>query len=345
MDARTLREDALADNRTVGGNADAGVRFDRAADTVDLRLVDARRTAQPVVKHRHGARQRRIAGAFAQAVDGDMNPVETRTHGGGGVGHGQVVIVMGVEIEAQMRITRHQIAAETFGLIGIEHAQRVGAQEPLHGSVGQSVEHGIDVVGRMAHAVGPVLEVEVHPHVPVDSRQDFGADIRQMLFGRAAQLPFAMLAGAFGQQIHHAASGRAQPIERQPAVDEPEGLDALRIALGGGPLGNGTHGLLFALRDPRRGNLDAADTQFLQQEPGDGELLAGVERNTRRLLAVAQRRIHYFYRTKHRHGLFAGGFESLDPVGDTMEVIHVVVAVLQAAFLVGVYLEAFAAAA
>ena len=235
-----------------------------------------------------------------------MNPVETRPHGGSGIGHGQVIVVMGVEIEAQMRVARHQIAAETLGVVGIEHAQRIGAQETLHGGVGQSVEHGIHVVGRVAHAVGPVFEVEVHAHVPIDSGENLGADIRQVLFGRASQLSLAMSAGAFGQQVHHTASGRAQPVERQPAVDEPEGLDTVGIPLGGGPLGDGTHGLLLALRNPRRGDLDAADAQFLQQEPGDGELLAGVERNARCLLAVAQRGVHYFDRTHHRPGPICG---------------------------------------
>ena len=186
MDARALREDARADDRSVGGNADARIALDRAADAVDLRFVDPRRAAQAVVQHGHRARQRRVAGPLAQPVHGDVNAVETRTHGGGGVGHGEVVVVVGVEIETQRRITLHQVAAETFGVVGVEDAQRIGAHEPADGSVGQSVEHRVDVVGRTAHAVGPILKVEVHLHPAVDGRKYLGAHILQMPFGRAA---------------------------------------------------------------------------------------------------------------------------------------------------------------
>ena len=116
----------------------------------------------------------------------------------------------------------------------------------------------------------------------------------------------AVLERPFGQQVHNAASGVAEPVEGYAAVDESQRLDAVRIAFGGGPLGDAPHGLLLALRDPRRSDLDAADAQFLQQQPGDGELFAGVERNARRLLAVAQRGIHYFDRGKHRRGAIFG---------------------------------------
>lgn len=296
MDARALREDARADDRSVGGNADARIALDRAADAVDLRFVDPRRAAQAVVQHGHRARQRRVAGPLAQPVHGDVNAVETRTHGGGGVGHGEVVVVVGVEIEMQRRITLHQVAAETFGVVGVEDAQRIGAHEPADGSVGQSVEHRVDVVGRTAHAVGPILKVEVHLHPAVDGRKYLGAHILQMPFGRAAQLPLAMFPRTFGQQVDHAASGGPEPVERHPAVDESQRFHTVGIALGGSPFGDGAHGLLFALRDPRRGDLDAAYVQFLQQQPGDGEFFTGVEGDARGLLAVAQRGVHDFNR-------------------------------------------------
>ena len=110
-------------------------------------------------------------------------------------------------------------------------------------------------------------------HAPRDGPVDRGADVAEVLFGRAAELFAAVLERPFGQQVHNAASGVAEPVEGYAAVDEPQRLDAVRIAFGGGPLGDAPHGLLFALRDPRRSDLDAADAQFLQQQPGDGELL------------------------------------------------------------------------
>lgn len=133
----------------------------------------------------------------------------------------------------------------------------------------------------MLHAVGPVFQIDVYPHAPRDGLVDRSADVAEVLFGRAAELLAAVLERPFGQQVHNAASGVAEPVEGYAAVDEPQRLDAVRIAFGGGPLGDAPHGLLLALRDPRRSDLDAADAQFLQQQPGDGELFAGVERNAR----------------------------------------------------------------
>ena len=71
---------------------------------------------------------------------------------------------------------------------------------------------------------------------------------------------------------------------------------------------------------------------------------AGVERNARRLLAVAQRGIHYFDRGSIVAGYFRASSNRRIWSGDAAQVIHVVVAVLQAAFLVGVDLEPLAAA-
>ena len=241
-----------ADDRSVGGNADARIALDRAADAVDLRFVDPRRAAQAVVQHGHRARQRRVAGPLAQPVHGDVNAVETRTHGGGGVGHGEVVVVVGVEIEMQRRITLHQVAAETFGVVGVEDAQRIGAHEPADGSVGQSVEHRVDVVGRTAHAVGPILKVEVHLHPAVDGRKDLGAYILQMPFGRAAQHPRNV--SAEQPQVDHAASGPDQSTTPRKSMNPLP----VSIALGGSPFGDSAHGPAVRPARPRRGDLDAA---------------------------------------------------------------------------------------
>ena len=193
VDAGALREDAFADDRAVGGNTDAGVGLDHAADVVDLRLVDAGGAVQAVVQDGDRTRQRCVPGPLAQPVYRDVDPVESGFHGRGGIGDGQIVVVVGVEVEAQAGIAPYQIAAEPFGGVGIEHAQRVGAHETLHGGVGQCVEHGVDVLRRMLHAVGPVFQIDVYPHAPRNGLVDRSADVAEMLFGRAAELFAAVL--------------------------------------------------------------------------------------------------------------------------------------------------------
>ena len=305
MDACTLRKDVLADDRAVARDTDARVGLDHAADVVDLRFVDAREAVQPVVQHGHRARQGCVSCAFAQPVYGYVNPVEPGFHRSCGVGHGQVVIVMGMEVEPKLRIACHHVAAKPFGGIGVEDTQRVGAHEALHGGVGQPVEYRVDVPGRILHTVRPVFEVDVHLHAPRDGPADRGADVAEVLLRGAAQLFAAVFERPLRQQVHHAAPGLAEPVERHAAVDESQRLDAVGITLRGSPFGDAAHGLLLALRNPRRGDLDAAYVQFLQQQPGDGEFFAGVERNPRRLLAVAQRGIHYLYAGIHCAAIYA----------------------------------------
>ena len=77
VDAGALREDAFADDRAVGGNADAGVGLDHAADVVDLRLVDAGGAVQAVVQDGDRTRQRCVPGPLAQPVYRDVDPVES----------------------------------------------------------------------------------------------------------------------------------------------------------------------------------------------------------------------------------------------------------------------------
>ena len=305
MDAGTLRKDVFADDRAVARDTDARVGLDHAADVVDLRFVDAREAVQPVVQHGHRARQGCVSCAFAQPVYGYVNPVEPGFHRSCGVGHGQVVIVMGMEVEPKLRIACHHVAAKPFGDIGVEDAQRVGAHEALHGGVGKPVEYRVDVPGRILHTVRPVFEVDVHLHAPRDGSADRGADVAEVLLRGAAQLFAAVFERPLRQQVHHAAPGLAEPVERHAAVDESQRLDAVGITLRGSPFGDAAHGLLLALRNPRRGYLDAAHAQFFQQQPGDGEFFAGVERNPRRLLAVAQRGIHYLYAGIHRAAIYA----------------------------------------
>ena len=93
-----------------------------------------------------------------------------------------------------------------------------------------------------------------------------GADIRQVLFGRASPALHRNVCGSLWPARFTTGIRPRRPVERSPRRCEPRGgLDTVGIPLGGGPRVG--HGLLLALRN-RRGDLDAADAQFLQQEAG-----------------------------------------------------------------------------
>ena len=76
-----------------------------------------------------------------------MHAVHARPYGGQGVGDGQSVVVVGMEIEGELRITRAHPADVFLHLPGIEHAQGIGQHHAAERLETQPVEQAEDVFG------------------------------------------------------------------------------------------------------------------------------------------------------------------------------------------------------
>ena len=100
MNARHLREDALARDGLVGRNGDAAVTLYEPRHLAQATLVDVSADFKMVLEDGLHAGKRRIACPLAQAVDAGMDALATGHDCGQDVAYGKVVVVVGMEVKA-----------------------------------------------------------------------------------------------------------------------------------------------------------------------------------------------------------------------------------------------------
>ena len=106
-----------------------------------------------VVQHGQHTGEGGVTGPFAQPVDGAVYALDAGESGGEGVGRGQVVVVVGMEIESQVGIAAPHGPAELERLQRVEDTQRVGQHESLYGFVLQGIHQLIDILWGVLYAV------------------------------------------------------------------------------------------------------------------------------------------------------------------------------------------------
>ena len=204
------------------------------------------------------------------------------------IGRGQIVVVMGMEIEMDARIALYHLPAELARLGRIQDTQRVGQHDPLDGRVLQGVDEEEHILRRIDHPVGPVLQVDIDLHALGNGEADVPENVVPVFAGRLPELAGHMAEGAFREQVHHLAASLPDPVHREAAVHEAQGFHGVESAAGESPGADLGKSLLLAAGYPRRGHLDPVDLQFLQEQARDGQLLVRVERDAGGLLAVTE---------------------------------------------------------
>ena len=217
-----------------------------------------------------------------------MQAADARLDGFERIGGREIVIVVGMEVETDSRITFHHLPAELARLGRIQDAQRVGQHDPLDGRVLQGVDEIEHIFRRVDHPVGPVLQVDIDLHAFGNGEVDVPEDVVPVLPGCLPKLAGHMTEGTFREQVHHLAAGLPDPVHREAAVHEAQGFHGVEPAAGEGPGADLGKGFLLAAGNPRRGHLDPIDLQFFQQQARDRELLVRVERDAGGLLAVTE---------------------------------------------------------
>ena len=181
MNPGALRKNILAHDGFVGRNVHTGIGFDYAADVVDPSFDHSVRRLDLVVQYGNHARQWRIARPLAETVDGRMNAVYSRFYRRHHIGDRQVIIVVRMEIEPDIRITPDHLAAKSIRIVGIEDPQRIGNHETSDRSTAQGIHHIEHVLRRMDHTVGPIFQIKVHRNAHPRSLRNRRADILHML--------------------------------------------------------------------------------------------------------------------------------------------------------------------
>ena len=205
-----------------------------------------------------------------------------------GVRGGEVIVVVGMEVEMDGRIALRHGMAILPGADRIQDTEGVRQHDPADGRLLQGIHQEENILRRIRHPVGPVLQVHVDFQALGNSDPDVPENVVQMLLRRFAELGGHMAERALRQEVHYLSPGRADPVHRQAAVHEAERLHGAELPAGGGPGADLGKSLLLAAGNPRRGHLDPVDLQFIQEQARDGQLLVRVERDAGGLLAVTQ---------------------------------------------------------
>ena len=290
-----LRKHTLARNRTVGRNRDAGIAFHHPAHFVQPALVDACLCIELVFQYRLHTGQRGIPCPFAQAVDRGMDTPATAQHGSQHVGNGQVVIVMGMEVEVQARIAFHHLADVTQQIQRIQDAQRIRQHETPDFRIFQSIHQCKDIVRRMLHAIAPVFQIDVYGNAQFFGIIQRTTDVGHVLLQRFLQLVRTMVFRTLTQQIDVFTPASMNPIQRSVSVYKPQNFHPVEPPGLARPLANATHCIHLPLGYPSRSHLYAIHVQVLQQRTGYHQLFMRHETYATGLFPVAQGRVHDFY--------------------------------------------------
>ena len=181
------------------------------------------------------------------------------------IGHGQVIVIMRMEIKMYHGIALHHTATVLLSGIGVENSQRIGQHHALYRHRSQGIHQVKDIFGRAFHSVAPVLQINVHLHAAAHSILNGAAYIPDMLIGRLAQLRGNVLEAALAEQVHYAAAGHHYPISRAVLIHKSQHLHAAQQTVALRPLGNTLHAILLAVRYHGRCNLHAVHIQVRQQ--------------------------------------------------------------------------------
>ena len=100
------------------------------------------------------AGERGIAATLTEAIHRDVKSLASAEHGGKRIAHGQVVVIMGMEIEMHTGIAFLHLAHILNDLQGIQDTERIGEHEAFDQAFlisilgrSQGVHQAIDILG------------------------------------------------------------------------------------------------------------------------------------------------------------------------------------------------------
>ncbi len=291
MDARLVREGIAPHDGLVGLDREAGQVADQAAGIADLLGVDAVAADLELggtrsQRHDH-LFERRVAGAFAETVDGDLHLSRPGLHSRQRVGCGKAEVVVAMDAD-------DGAGAYPVDYFGGELAE-LGRDGIAHGvgdvdGGGAGIHDGLEdaqqvVVLGAAGVLGTELDLGIGAEAlarvadPLHGR-------REGFLARHPQLVLKVDVAGGDEEV------QVRFLCRQQCVDTTLGVAVLAARQAGdgdapGLRGDALDGLEVAWRGGREAGLDDVDVQP-DELPRDLDLLADGESGPRGLLAIAQ---------------------------------------------------------
>ena len=141
-----------------------------------------------VVQNTYNTCERSVASAFAQTIHRGMYALNASLHSAIYICYSHIIIVMGMEIEAQVRVALNDVGAEFQRQVGRKYAKRVWQHETADWLGSKAIEHLIYVFWRVNHAIRPIFEVDIDLKTASVRQLYVVANVVDMLFGRFLQL-------------------------------------------------------------------------------------------------------------------------------------------------------------
>ena len=245
------------------------------------------------VQQHHDLLERRVPGALADAVDRALDLARPRAHPGEGVRDGEPEVVVAVHRQHDVAQRGHQLVqARQPVAVLVRHrvADRVGDVDRARALLDRHGHHlggELDVRARRVHR----RELDVLDELPCV--RDRGAGLAQHVLAGALQLVDDVDVGGGDERVDARARGVADGGARRVDVGEVGAREPRDHRALDRP-GDALDGLEIPGRGDREAGLDHVDSQP-RELLCDLELLGRVQRDSRRLLAVTQRRIEDQY--------------------------------------------------
>src|SRR3954470_5314718 len=296
VDAGLVRERVSPDDRLVGLHRVAGKAGDQPARAGDLARVYARGEVEgrpPRVQQHHDLLERRVARPLADPVHGALDLTRSGRNPREGVRHREPEVVVAVHRKRDLVQVRNELVqAPEGGRVLVRHRVPDGVR---------NVDGRRTLVERDLHHLGGVLEVGARG---IHRRELHVVGVLLRVRDRRARLALHVLARRLELVLDVDVARRDEGVDARPlGIPDrvPGGVDVLE-ARAGEPADaravdlarDRLHRLEVAWRGDREAGLD-----HVHPEPpelvGDLELLDLVQRDARRLLAVAQRGVEDAY--------------------------------------------------
>ena len=293
VDAGLMGEGVGSDDSLVVRNGLADSHGEQAAGRIELRADDIAFEAVVVLAHGqvHGHfLERRVAGAFAYAAQGDFGLTGAHAQGGKGVGHAQSEIVMTVNGEDGFVRTGGVLddifdELGKFVRLGVSHGVRQidGRGSGADGGAAGPAE---EVLVR----AGGVLAGKLHIARQGSGERDGAFDHFNDLLRRLAQLVLHVQIAGGEEGVNAGIFGHADGFPAAADILFHAAGEAADLDIVPGLLRNGLDGVEISLARGRESGFDNIDAENFELM-GDAQLFCVIHGAAGRLLAVTERGI------------------------------------------------------
>src|SRR5690606_4669349 len=81
----------------------------------------------------------------------------------------------------------------------------------------------------MAHAIGPVFEIDIDLYTQLLCISDRFPDVCNMLFRRFSELSCQVLEGSLAKEVQHLSAGLVNPVQRAVFIDKTKDFDPVEM--------------------------------------------------------------------------------------------------------------------